>query len=333
MSRSQWIVVGVLGVAVALVFGFIGAYLLMYLARGRVVETPEAVQAVDTPTPTVSPTPTLSPTAIHPTSTPEPRTPTNTRVIPLTTSTSVPPTNTMAPELEAMLKSARTEEERLMLEFLMRRYNPTLGLLEESPNVGKGKYYVHSDAYLARLDTLSYDHRYGIRPNPHWTVLRGEVVSEEVFSYGVEERELDPVNRVFSIVDRPDVVWSDWQEYADRVLLAALNARQAKNQARDGELMAIAHTMWDGHCMRDKPYNVYLETDGRVTCETYKTALYYHLTGDYAALDIVLGLQERNPASENFGGMYTHYGEDGKPFPWTDANSETTAVVLLTIYR
>jgi hypothetical protein len=242
-------------------------------------------------------------------------------------------TPTKAPELERLLKSAQTEEERLMVEFLIERYNPTLGLLEESPNVGQGKYYVHSDAYLAGLDTTWYDRRYGIRPNPHWTVLRGEVVSQAVFSYGVEERELDPVNGVFSIVERPDIVWTDWLEYGDRVLLAALNARSAGDSAREQELMAIARAMWDGDCLRDKSYFVYLATDGRVTCETYKTALYYHLTGDPAALAIVLGLQERNPASENFGGIYTHYGEDGKPFPWIDANTETTSVVLLTVYQ
>ncbi|MGB3905580.1 MAG: hypothetical protein WBB22_11710 [Anaerolineae bacterium] len=295
MSRNQWIIVGVLGVATAMVFGCLGALGLLYLTGSLTLETSAPVLPVETSTPR--------------------------------------PTNTMAPELEAMLKSARTEEERLMVEFLMRRYNPTLGLLEESPNVGKGKYYVHSDAYLAGLDTPSYDHRYGIRPNPHWTVLHGEVVSEEVFSYGVEDRELDPANRVFSMIDRPDDVWHDWQEYADRVLLAALNARQAENQPREAELMAIAHTMWDGHCLRDKSYYSYLDSDQRVTCETYKTTLYYHLTGNHTALDIVLGLLERNPASDNFGGIYTHYGEDGKPFPWIDANCETTAVVLLTIQR
>lgn len=242
-------------------------------------------------------------------------------------------TPTKAPEPEAVLRSAQTQEEHLMVEFLMKRYNPTLGLLEESPNVGKGRYYVHSDAYLAGLDTTWYDRRYGIRPNPHWTVLRGEVVSEEVFSYGVEERELDPANGVFSVIERPDTVWFDWQEYADRVLLAALNARTTGNTAREEELMAIAHAMWDGHCLRDKSYYSYLDNDRRVTCETYKTALYYHLTGDPAALDIVLGLQERDPASKNFGGIYTHYGEDGKPFPWIDANTETTSVVLLTLHR
>ena len=241
-------------------------------------------------------------------------------------------TPTTAPQLDVMLESATSDEERLMVEFLMGRYNPTLGLVEESANVGKGKYYVHSDAYLAGLDTLPYDHKYGIRPNPHWTVLRGESVSEEVFSYGVAERELDAANGVFSIIDRPNDVWHDWQEYADRVLLAALNARQAGNQSREAELMAVAHTMWDGHCLRDKSYYAYLESDGHVTCETYKTALYYHLTGDRAALDIVLALQERNPASEHLGGIYTHYGEDGKPFPWIDANSETTAVVLAIVH-
>lgn len=239
----------------------------------------------------------------------------------------------MAPQLEALLASVETAEERLMVKFLMGQYDSSLGLLEESPNVGAGRFFVHADAHLAGLDTSWYDHCYDLRPNPHWTVLRGEVVPEEVFSYGVEEKELDPAYGVFSIVDRPDDVWNDWQQYADRVLLAAVNARQADNRARETELTSIAHAMWDGQCLRDKPYYKYLETDGRVTCETYKTALYYHLTGDRAALDKVLGLQERNPASENFGGIYTHYGEDGKPFPWTDVNSETTSVVLLIIRR
>ena len=337
LSTNQRTVIASLAGAIVVVFGCIGVYFFNYFNDRPQSLTPSPHPLAPTWTPTwVPPTPTYQGPAAA--LTPHVPTPTNTLVVPQTPTTtprSCPPAPTaqMAPELLELRDSVETDEERLMVEFLMRRYEPTLGLLEESPNVGKGKYFVHADAYLAGLDTPPYDCRYGIRPNPHWTVLHGELVSEEVFSYGVEERELDSANRVFSIIDRPDDVWHDWQEYADRVLLAALNARQAGNQPREAELMAIAHTMWDGHCLRDKSYYVYLETDGRATCETYKTALYYHLTGDHAALDIVLGLLERNPASEHFGGIYTHYGEDGKSFPWIDANSETTAVVLLTIRR
>lgn len=51
------------------------------------------------------------------------------------------------------------------------------------------------------------------------------------------------------------------------------------------------------------------------------------------ALAIVLGLPGLGLASQNFGGIYTHYGEDGRPFDWIDANSETSAVVLVTLTR
>jgi len=94
VSRNQWIILGTLGLAVVLVFGCLGGAALTYLTGQPPTETPQAVQAPDTPTPTVSPTPTRSPTPILPTPTPEPPTPTNTRVIPLTTPTPIPPTAT-----------------------------------------------------------------------------------------------------------------------------------------------------------------------------------------------------------------------------------------------
>jgi hypothetical protein len=99
MSRNQWIVITVLGLAVAVVLGCFGGYVLTYLTQQPPAETPQAVQAVDTPTSVVFPTPfpTYSPTTILATATPEPPRPTNTRVIPLTTPTPVPPTLTPTP--------------------------------------------------------------------------------------------------------------------------------------------------------------------------------------------------------------------------------------------
>lgn len=63
MSRNQWIVIGLLALAVALVFGFLGAYLLMYL-RGA-PETSVPVQpihiATEAPLDTIEPTTTEGP--------------------------------------------------------------------------------------------------------------------------------------------------------------------------------------------------------------------------------------------------------------------------------
>lgn len=72
MSRNQRIVVVALVLGIGVVSGFFGAYLLIHLTPQHVVETPEAVQAVDTPTQRISPTPlpTQSPTAVVPTATP-----------------------------------------------------------------------------------------------------------------------------------------------------------------------------------------------------------------------------------------------------------------------
>ncbi len=51
------------------------------------------------------------------------------------------------------------------------------------------------------------------------------------------------------------------------------------------------------------------------------------MTRDKKALDVLKSMQERNPKSDRYGGIYTEYGDDLKPLPWTDTNIETTAVV------
>ncbi len=59
MSRQQWITLLALGVAVAMVFGCMGALVLLYLTGSLATETGTPVQAVDTavPGPTIMPTP------------------------------------------------------------------------------------------------------------------------------------------------------------------------------------------------------------------------------------------------------------------------------------
>jgi hypothetical protein len=239
----------------------------------------------------------------------------------------------MAPELLELRDSVETEEERLMVEFLMRQYNPSLGLLEESPHIGAGRFFVQADAYLARLDTSWYDECYHLEPSPHWRVLRDRVVlPEEEIMWDV--RPLDLGDGVYSYQPEANTV-IPLELWADRLLLAALSAKLAGNHAREEELLTQAREMWDGKCLRDEYYRWHEQKHGYPACETFKTALYYHLTGDEDALAILRKMQETDPTSPNYGGIYNLYDQNGDRFSPgdIDANSETTAVVLLTMHR
>lgn len=85
--------------------------------------------------------------------------------------------------------------------------------------------------------------------------------------------------------------------------------------------------MWDGVGMKDTI------NENKQEYETFKTALYYHATRDTKALKVLDRMQEKNILSPNFGGFYTHYGLDRKPFPWVDANVETTMITILALER
>jgi hypothetical protein len=58
MSRNQWIILAVLGLAVAMVFGCMGALALLYLTGSFPTQTAAPGQPVDTPAPRPSDTPT-----------------------------------------------------------------------------------------------------------------------------------------------------------------------------------------------------------------------------------------------------------------------------------
>jgi hypothetical protein len=243
------------------------------------------------------------------------------------------PTTQMAPELLELRNSVDTDEERLMVEFLMNRYDPTLGLLEESPNIGAGRFFVQADAYLAGVDTSWYEECYDLEPSPHWRVLRDRVpLPEEEIMWGVQEVDLG--RGVYSYQPDADIAMPLVQ-WADRLLLAALSARFSGNHDREEELLTEARKMWDRKCLRDEYYRWHEQEYGYPACETFKTALYYRLTGDEEALAILRKMQERDPTSPNYGGIYNLYDKNGDRFPpgIIDANSETTAVALLSLQK
>lgn len=207
--------------------------------------------------------------------------------------------------------------------YMARSYNAEVMLYREAPNVAPDTYWVYSDGYLAGLDVS----RWNVPALTKWTVLvERAIVAEEVFAY--THRYIDLGNGVRSEAHDPGAPrLADWQEYADRLLLAAINARNAGDKARERELVTLAKRMWNGKGLTDKVH----QSHGYY--ETYKTALYYYVTGEPAAHRVLLSLQERGRNSNRYGGVYTEYGEDGKPLPHTDVNVETTSVALRALLR
>lgn len=207
----------------------------------------------------------------------------------------------------------------LILFYLSVSFDSEVGLYREAPNVAPDTYWVYSDAYLGGLDVS----RWEVPKLTKWAPLvEGAVVPEEVFACTHHDMDLGNGIRSEAPDCGPEHMTDWWMEYADRVLLAALNARNAGDMARHDELMSIAEGMWDGHGMADK---FYLDEGAY---QTYHVALYYLMTGDQEALEVLLKMQAWDPRSNRFGGIYTEYGANLRPLPHTDTNIETSSVVL-----
>jgi hypothetical protein len=94
VSRTQWLILVVLGVADLVVFACLGGAALAYLTWQPSILA--AAPAADDPLAALSPWPTTTPTSILPVVTAGPPTPTNTRVISLSAPTPIPPSPGLA---------------------------------------------------------------------------------------------------------------------------------------------------------------------------------------------------------------------------------------------
>ncbi len=103
MSKNEQLILGILGTAIVLVYGLLGAYVLIYLTDGVSTQTaespPAGVAASDTPLP--NPAPTTSAAQQAPPGAAEGAAPTNTRVIPLGSPEGGAPAPTATPSGQA----------------------------------------------------------------------------------------------------------------------------------------------------------------------------------------------------------------------------------------
>jgi len=235
---------------------------------------------------------------------------------------------------------------RDMKDYLLAGYDPGLQLIRESPNANPGIYWLFSDNYLAflalrdaesetasriweALEGYDYDH------SQRWKALEGKVVPVDLFATGVTAENItgEQPQQIRTEIPDPQIHMQDWQEYADRLLMAAINeANQGDGEEALG-LFEKAQMMFDGSGLADRVFEVH----GYYA--TYKLALYL-LAADRLDIvlaerqkveDLLLSLQEKDPDSNRFGGVYTEYDLEGNPYPHTDTNTETTSLALLAL--
>jgi len=226
--------------------------------------------------------------------------------------------------------------------YLVAGYDPDLGLIRESPYSNPNVYWLYSDNYLASLalkktapemstSIARAMEGYTFRPSERWHVLSGEVVWDALFAWG--SKDICKTERVKTETPSPTLHMEDWQEYADRLLLAAINAFNRGDIHEASGLFVTAQEMFDGLGFRDKAF---VE---RGYYDTYKLALYV-IAGSslgmsaperQSVIELMLSLQENAPASPRYGGVYTEYDDNLKPLPHTDTNTETTSLTILAL--
>lgn len=262
-----------------------------------------------------------------------------------------PPTATPVPGLQPVIESG--------VGFLEGQYNPDYGLLQESPNVGKHRYYLTNDNALAAyvFETVEKDQlagdlrqaiaRYGVASNNFIEVAWGEKISwpprhhsdTPVHTFGSGNCDVPGKAEMEPIVDcviqeiHVDKLghFYDWSSFSNLACMGAINEYNMGNVETARRLLEIKMADFDGFGFADK---VYWESEKMgYYPRTYETlglawCLYASALLDVPTNEGVLSalLDQQDSVS---GGFYTHY-QEGKPRQ-ADPNVETTSVALLAL--
>ncbi|MCL4832747.1 MAG: hypothetical protein KJZ86_09910 [Caldilineaceae bacterium] len=264
---------------------------------------------------------------------------------PTTVPTPLPPP-TPSPGLDTAIANGQR--------FLAGQYNPSYGLLQESPNIGQHRYYLTNDNALAAYvfeqtgesemaATLraSLD-RYGYDRNGFVEVAWGEVIVWPPLHHKdivVEQKgsgecdfldaeEAGPLaDCVLQETHTPDLgFFYDWSSFSNLHCMGAVNQYNRGNLAVARWLYETELSTFDGIGWADEAWRrrdgVY-ETIGPAWC-VYAGAL---LGAPVNKPLLAVLLAQQNPAT---GGFHTHYRRDA--FQLTDPNVETTSLALLALY-
>ena len=221
------------------------------------------------------------------------------------------------------------------LVFLNARYNLTLGLLNESPQVAPDKYWLTNDNALAAFIFSKLGQpelsavintsmlRYGYNSNGLIDVVWGTPVSFPPY-VGRQVMLLKVgTSEVWQELHSDGPRFEDWADYSNLGFLGALNEYQQGHVPESLSIFSNTLAQFDGTGFHDKAFN------GQY--ETYKLALALYVgTTIHAPIpngDALFKILKSTQAMD--GGFITHY-RDLNTFEG-DANTETTSLALLAL--
>lgn len=227
------------------------------------------------------------------------------------------------------------------LEFLLKQYNPSIGLLRESPMVAPHRYWLTTDNALAAYALSKFNQRemsrmlmsslqrYGYATNGLIEVIWAVPIQWPPRTERAEMITQIGDEQIWQEHHDTEARFEDWAEYTNLALLGALNEYHRGNTDLARRIFRQTLTQFNGVGFRDKAY---LSPVGHGHYETYKLALALYVVSvirvpahEYANLrDILLEMQLTD------GGFATLYS--GRHSPIGDANVETTALAVLALY-
>ena len=226
------------------------------------------------------------------------------------------------------------------LAFLVNQYNPTVGLLRESPEVAPHKYWLTNDNALAACafsklgkpdmgQTLAASmQRYGFATNGLIEVVWGAPIAwpphveRQVLISKIEQYE------IWQEFHDSGPRFEDWQEYANLALLGALHEHQQGRAENARIIFKQALEQFDGIGFNDKARR---SPSGHGYYETYKLALALYVGAKIAApmdgrgVQLFTALLQKQAPLGGFTALYDGTAAVG------DANTETTALALLAL--
>jgi hypothetical protein len=214
------------------------------------------------------------------------------------------------------------------LAFLQAQYNPTYQLLQESPDIGKHRYYITNDNMLAAHVFALY----GIEKPMDLRGKLGNDFIEIAFGFNlswppyhhadvvIEQHGEDQV--LYESHDGPGY-FSDWSGFSNLACMAVVNEFNAGNLETARSLYQYQLNKFDGKGWPDLAYQrrdgVY-ETLGLAWC-LYGGALLNQPSMEVMAM--LLAQQASN------GGFHTHYRAETNQL--ADPNIETTSMAILAL--
>ena len=272
--------------------------------------------------------------------------------------TGVAPASAAAIPSQPMPLNVASAEER-MVGFLVSQYDSAVGLLEESPVIGAGKYYLNNCNYLSPMVLAAHGEKqmadeigavkrkYGFTGNGFIEVVSGTIVTWPPNHHC--DIEVDQVEGNVVLQEYHDRqlcqahgfyggYFADWEQYANLTFMGVVNLANQGNKKAARDLFNRHIAGFNGLGFKDLAYYnravPEYEVEGVYETLGVAWALYagslidafssksMRATGDQL-VKVLLGNQGSS------GGVHTHYVQRNDPR--ADPNVETTSMTILAL--